>query len=271
MRYEKLVSTTPAELWRRIDLAHDRFAQLMAEVPDGLALPSSTWTARDLAGHLLTVARRYTRPGVRTSQGLADSPRSVDDLNASELAELDGTPKGDLLAALAEQLEAVRAAHPASDDCDLHDQFPFHGGVIVDRAAALSNLLGEFLVHGRDLATAARRPWPIEPLDARLILNGVMQIVPAYANRKATGELHLQLRVPGARRWALCFAEGRVTSRPAQDSDRPDVVLRAPADVLMLALYSRLTPAEGTRRGMVPIGGRRPWRIVRLPGLLEAP
>jgi hypothetical protein len=143
--------------------------------------------------------------------------------------------------------------------------------VIIDRAAALSNLLAEFLIHGRDLARAAGRPWPIEQVDARLILNGVLQIVPAYANRKATGQLHLQLRVPGARRWTLSFARGSATSWPAQDRDRPDVVLRAPADVLMLALYSRLTPVHGVRRGMLPVGGRRPWRITRLPGLLEAP
>lgn len=271
VRYAKFVSTTPAELWQRIELAHGRFAELVAAVPDELAMPSSTWTARDLAGHLLTVARRYTRPGIRTSEGLAGSPRAVDALNASELAELAGTPKAELLAALASQLTAVRAAHPADADGDLHEQFPFHGGVLIDRAGALSNLLAEFLIHGRDLAQAAHRPWPIEAVDARLILNGVLQIVPAYANRKARGALHVQLRVPGAQRWTLSIAGGSATSRPAQDGDRPDVVLHAPADVLTLALYARVTPAQAARRGMLPIGGRRPWRIVRLPRLLEAP
>lgn len=143
--------------------------------------------------------------------------------------------------------------------------------MVIDTAAGLSNLLAEFLVHGWDVASAAGRRWPIEERDAALILNGVMQLVPAYARGDATDSLRVVLRVPDAARWLLDFDGGRCESRPARAGEKADVVVRAPARTLMLALYSRLSLTASMRGGLLVAGGRRPWLVTRLPRLVHKP
>jgi uncharacterized protein (TIGR03083 family) len=268
--YRYLTATDAAELLGRVAAARDRFVALAGSVDPSLQPAGSTWTARDITGHLLTVLRRYTRRDRSSTEGLADSPREVDRLNAVQLAALGDTPRDALLADLVAESNLLLGAFPP-DSVDLHTRYPFHGGVTVDLAAGFGNLVGEFSIHGRDLALAAGRPWPIEERDAVLILNGVMQIIPAYARRSATQPLRVRLDIRTAAPWLLDFAGGSLTSRAAEPGEPVDVVLRAPAQTLVLSLYSRLSTLAAARAGMLVVGGRRPWRIVRLSRLVEKP
>ena len=154
---------------------------------------------------------------------------------------------------------------------DLHVRYPFHGGVFIDAAGGLSNLVGEFLIHGYDIARAAGRPWAIEARDALLIMNGVLQISPAYAEPGATGPLKICLRSRGAADWVLDFNGGRLDSRAAAPGEAADVVMRAPAETLLLVFYSRIGTLASLRGGMLVTGGRRPWRIATLAKHLQKP
>lgn len=268
--YELFTSTSAEELLERGTQAESRFRRLARDVPADLQLAGSAWTVRDVVAHLVTVARRYTRRDPDSTDGLGETPREVDRINAEELAALGDASRDELLTELEAELETLRIMYPP-EQLDLHRTFPFHGGVCIDAAAAQSNLIGEFTIHGRDIAQAAHRPWQIEPRDAVLVLNGVMQILPAYVNRSATSSLSIALRVPGANPWKLQFHDGTLTST-ARNDDKPfDVVLRVPPVTLMLALYQRLTPLQAMRGGMLVVGGRKPWRIANLTKLLEQP
>jgi hypothetical protein len=218
---------------------------------------------------MLTVARRYSRRDRRSREGLGASPREVDRLNAVELAALGEATRDQILADLDAETAALVGGFAAATD--LHQRFPFHGGVEIDFAAGVGNLLAELCIHGRDVAVAAARPWRIEERDAVLILNGVMQIIPAYAVRSARTSLRLRLAVPGAEPWVLDFADGALESRAATPGEPCDVVLRCPAETLVLTLYARLSPPRALLHGMRLRGGRRPWRIARLPRLLQKP
>lgn len=267
--YERLVATDAHELWSRIDEAESRFRELVRGVEETLPVRGSTWTVRDVTGHLVTVLRRYINRVVAETGGLAATPRGVDQLNADELAALSGT-RDELLADLAMEMKTVRELF-GPDRVDLHATVPFHAGATVDIAAALANLIGEFLIHGWDVARSAGRSWSIGELDARLVLNGVLQIAPSYVKRDGTGSLAVRLDLPDAHPWLLSIARGAAVSRRWQPDDQVDAVLRAPAATMLLAMYSRIGIGTATRRGLRIAGGRRPWRARLLTSLLERP
>lgn len=264
-RYELFIATDAAELWARIEADAQRFFDLVRSVPPDLPLKDSSWTTREVVGHLLTVIRRYTQ-----GPTLGETPRDVDRINDEELAALGSVPCAELLDQLERELKLARELYPP-EGLDLHMKVSFHGGVQIDFTAALSNVIGELLVHGLDLAAAAGRPWSLDDRDALLILNGVLQILPAYAVRATHHSLRVRLSVPGGRPWLLDFDRGELTSAPADEGAPSDVVIRVPAPTLALTLYSRLSTAAAVRGGMRVVGGRRPWRIARLPRLVERP
>ena len=268
--YTHFVTLDAQELWDRIDEAQARFTALVESAGPYLMAAGSTWTARDVVGHILTVARRYTERDITSTEGLGDSPRAVDAINRAELLALEGLDMEDLLAQLESQMKTVRAALPP-DSTDLDQRFPFHGGVSIDSAGGLSNLIGEFLVHGRDLARSAQRRWKIDARDALLIINGVLQVLPGYAEPAATDSLKVCLRTSGAADWMLAFEHGKLDSRPAMSREVADVVLKAPPETLLLVLYSRIGTAASIRRGLLVAGGRRPWRIAHLSKHLQQP
>jgi hypothetical protein len=58
--------------------------------------------------------------------------------------------------------------------------------------------------------------------------------------------------------------DGTSEMRPRQPTDRPDAVLRAPASTMMRMLMGRIGPVTATRRGLRVVGGRRPWKVMKL-------
>jgi uncharacterized protein (TIGR03083 family) len=268
--YEQFVATDTEELWSRIDAAQERFIALVRTVGPSVVGTGTTWSARDVVAHVLTVTERYTNRDITSTDGLGATPREVDVINDRELRALDGVELEDLIGRLEAQMVRVKSAF-APATLDLHVRFPFHGGVTIDAAGGLSNIIGEFLVHGYDLAAAAGRRWEIAPRDALLIINGVVQLLPAYAEPSARGRLDLMWRLPGASDWILAFDDGKATSRRALAGERADVIMSAPPETLLLFMYQRVGQLAAVRRGLKVVGGRRPWRVVKLQKFLQKP
>jgi uncharacterized protein (TIGR03083 family) len=268
--YERFVRTDGEELWERIDASQERFIELVRSIGPDVVGTGTTWSARDVVAHVLTVGERYTNRDVTSTDGLGETPREVDVINERELRALDGVPMDALIDRLEAQMARVKASF-TPEQLDLHMRFPFHGGVTIDGAGAMSNLVGEFLIHGNDLARAAARPWRIDSRDALLIINGILQLLPAYAEPSARGRLDLMWRLPGAADWILAFDNGTATSRPADVGEKVDVILTAPPETLLLFMYQRLGPVAALRGGLRVAGGRKPWRIAKLQKFLQKP
>lgn len=268
--YQRFIATEGEELWRRIDAAQERFISLVRSVGPDVVGAGTTWTSRDVVAHILTVARRYTNRDIMSTDGLGATPREVDLINDRELRELDGVQMGDLIPELVSQMKRVRVAF-APEQLDLHQRFPFHGNTTIDAAGGMANFIGEFMVHGHDLARGAGRPWRIDSRDALLVINAIMQLTSAYAEPTATGTLDLQFRVPGAANWMLAFDNGKIDSRPADVGEPADVVLTSPPETLLLFFYQRLGQVGAVRHGLRVAGGRRPWRIAKLQKFLQKP
>ncbi|SHM94266.1 maleylpyruvate isomerase N-terminal domain-containing protein [Cryptosporangium aurantiacum] len=148
--------------------AHERFVALVRSVDPAAAVRTvpacPDWSVAELAAHVLTVYRRALGDRRRSA-----TPEETATLNAQCLAEV---PERDL-AALADLLDADGPASFAvlrSFPGDL--SFRFHGGTRTTVTPVSAVILGEVLIHGRDLAEATGDDWVIPADEASLVLRG---------------------------------------------------------------------------------------------------
>ncbi len=264
-----LVDTTRGELRDRIAQALARFDRL-ARTADPLAqLPGSSWTAQQAVAHVLTIVQRYLRLRQGDSR-LADQPRELNVINQSELeAAMAPIPK------LADQIRPLAPELDALFDiiADEGPVLPFHCGAHVDGNTWQTNWLGELLMHGRDIARAAKVTWELPERDMLLIARGLMQIAPAYVLNTIppNTDICVAIDVPEARPYLIHIHNGIAELRVRRPSDRPHAVLRVPASTLTQLLYQRIGQFTAARLSLRVVGGRRPWLALKLVSCFEAP
>jgi uncharacterized protein (TIGR03083 family) len=266
MSTNDFLTTTSAHVHERIDEAHRRFAGLVADVDPDLAVGG--WTVAQVAGHLVNVTNRYND---FAPSRLASDPRGVDVINDQELEPLVGADVADLLARLDEELERFRSAWGPGAGLPLDMPIPFHGGGKIDVQSALTNMMGELLIHGFDVAAAADRPWPIDEGDGALLVAFASQILPAYVRASNEEHLVLHIEVPGVEPWALEVDGRSATSRPPSGDDRPAVRLEGSAAAMALVFYGRIDAEEASQRGLRATAGWSSAGAALIPALFEAP
>jgi len=264
-----LVDATRYELRDRIAQALARFDRLARSADPLAQLPGSTWTAQQAVAHVLTIALRYLHEQQGDSRLVAD-PRELNVLNQNEL-EAALAPVSEL----ADQIQAVAPELDALFDTVANEGpvLPFHCGAHVDGVTWQTNWLGELLLHGRDIARAAKAPWELPERDMLLIARGLMQIAPAYVRSTIPSDTDIcvAINTPGARPYLIHIHDGIGEVRVRRPNDRPDAVLRLPASTLTQLLYQRIGQLTAARRGLRVVGGRRPWRAFKLMSCFEAP
>jgi len=252
-----------------IDRLAERFAALVTAVPDPAApIPDSEWTVRDATAHVVSVARRYI-DGPEGRGTWVPDPRDLAALNDTQIGALADLDMAELaarlrrdLTALAAQLRTYGTAPPS---------FTFHGGEPVAADVALGILLGELVVHGWDIARAVAHPWPIDPGDVELILDGVEPILPGWVDHERAGDLsatfEVRLRGGRTRRWS--FRNGRLDTTPT--AGRPDVHISVDPVALLLVFYRRQSQWHHIARGRMLAWGRRPWLAFTLATRFHTP
>ena len=246
-----------------LDRAADRFRELAvaAHYPNA-KVPGSDWTIHEVTAHVASVVNRYA-DGPEGRGTWAERPpdlaginqRSIEALGAAGMAELGAKIDRDL-SALVAQIRAYGDRPPS---------FHFHGG-----AEVLAHLVNELLVHGWDIARAVGRPWPLDPADVELVIEGVEPILPGWVDPEKAGRLTatylLRLRGQGTHVWS--FRDGRL--RIGSDR-RPDVTISADPVALLLVLYKRRPQWPAIARGRLLAWGRRPWLAFSLAGRFHQP
>jgi uncharacterized protein (TIGR03083 family) len=166
-----------------VEVAASQAADLVRSLPDPRRrVPGLDWTVGQTAAHLVAAARFYPRYAtgqvapeatIDLAEGNLDRIAQVGDHGLAELADLLVAETQRLLELTAELAPDHRVA--------------FHGGTILDLSAQTGILLGEYLIHGLDLARSARRPWPIDPGHARLVIAGATALLPRYVDPTPPG------------------------------------------------------------------------------------
>jgi uncharacterized protein (TIGR03083 family) len=254
-----------------VDLAADRFATLVTGAPDP-AVPVAAapgWTVRDVAAHLVTVTVRYA-DGPEGRGVWTKTPADLPALNHDQLAALGTATVGELAARLRQQVTAVLAQIEGYGN-DM-PSFRFHGGGRVRADIALGILLGELVVHGRDAARALRRPWPIDPGHAALVIEGLSPVLPGWVRpervRGLTAGFEIRLRGRDSHVWA--FRDGRLQVNP-RNPGRIDVRVSADPAAFLLVCYRREPQWKHIAAGRMLAWGRRPWLALTLPSRFHKP
>jgi hypothetical protein len=269
--YVALVDTTREELRDRIGRARDRFDLLIRTADPHARVPNLDWTVHQVIAHMLSVAHRYQAVAEGRDFRRATYARELDEINRAELDALMAP-----IPEIADQLNDLASVMDALfDTCSKDRVYELHCGAFADGITAQTNWLGELILHGRDVARAIRAPWEIEERDMLLIARGLMQYGEGRgylrAGLPAGADVCVALKLPGARPYVMHIHDGVVEMHERQPDDRPDAVLRTPASTLCDMIYQRIGPVTAARRGLMIVGGRRPWKALKLQSYLERP
>jgi uncharacterized protein (TIGR03083 family) len=255
-----------------------RTAGLIRRVPNASApVPGLAWDVAETAAHMVGELKHYT--GFVTG---ARSAREHMDLEATEQ-----TPSGRTALANSKQLEefterdlsrlADMLVGAADDFIAAAAQRPPSEGVLTSTGLTMTvptmttALLGEQLIHGLDIARAAGLPWEISPDDARLVIAGVMAMVPDYVDRQRAAGLHVsyELRFRGGPRYRLAIDDGRaVVSEPGP---KVDCWISADPVAFLLVGYGRTGQWGQILRGKIVAAGRKPWLGLKFARLITGP
>lgn len=257
-----------------------RTRDLAAGITDG-ARPTAglAWTLGETAAHIVVGARAFADslagdldgwcPRRSATPGGAGRLRTVMASTLAAEPECDRLVLGRLIVDSVDHFLAVSAR--LSPDHVVAT--PWYGaGTSLTLRAVTSLLLGEQLVHGRDLAVTLHRPWPISSRDALLVVPAITAMMPRTVRVERTRHLDLTVAIHlrGGPAFAVRVVRGSVGLSPLA-ARRPDCHLWVRPVAFLLVGYGRITPLAAMAGGGAVAYGRRPWLGLRLRSLFHDP
>ena len=252
----------------RIGVAADALTGLVNRAPDlGTTVPATpAWTVADVFAHVAAEVPRYRDDALGTGTRVADAA----DLAAENIALVSSLPKDPQLVATQLRADLADLEKTLIAFGEEQPDVVFDGGTTVPADVAAGALLGEFLVHGHDIATATGQPWVIDPEDVPPVVEALVAILPGWIDPSAgdlTGTYDLRV---GEAQHLLVFTDGDLEVDPGTNR-RIDVHLSMKPAPGLLALYKRRGPVRMVLRGEVRAWGRKPWLARRFASMFHAP
>ena len=235
----------------------ERYAELVENVPDtSTAIPGSEWTVRDAAVHLAGANHRLVALASGEASTVPTVEKHVLDARARKLiAENPETDGKKLAEQIREGLERVMAATALLPG----DQpISYHAGLRLNLAELVSLYLGEYLLHGYDIAVAVRAPWPIDPGDAALAVCGFRTCYSAiFCPATAAGlDATYRLDTTGTDPFVVRISIATYTE-PAT-TGAVDCVISADPVTALLVMSGRLSQWAAIALGRLSFSGDRP-------------
>jgi uncharacterized protein (TIGR03083 family) len=247
-----------------------RVVELLRGATDGAAPVSDRWTVRDAAAHLVGGTALYRELAL-------GAPSPVPVLTPDALAHFNDERIADV-AASGPALLGEHLAHEVAGFVAATDGRPggqpvcWHGRIPVDLAQLTCVLLGEYVVHGYDLATALDAPWPVDPGHAALVLHGYGPLQ-AHSTDPVTAAGHTAaygIDLGGDARSTVRFTDGAVTVTPGAPGPVDCEIGSDPVTFLLVGT-GRLSQWAAVALGLLRAGGPRPelatgfGRLFRFP------
>lgn len=240
-----------------LQITVERYAGLVETQADtSTPIPGSEWSVRDAAVHVAGGNHRHI--AYATGEGPTAptlDKESFDSRVRSQLAanpETDPKKLADQIREGFAQLMAVTATLPADQP------IAYHAGLRPNLAQLACVLLGEYLLHGYDTATATGTPWPIDPELAALAVGAYRLAYPLTFNPQAAAGLQATYRidVPGTDPFFVCIDAGTYAEPVAPPS--VDCAISADAVTALLVQTGRLSQWPAIALGRLTFSGRRP-------------
>jgi putative sterol carrier protein len=252
-----------AALWRRVD------------TPDA-PVPGLRWTAAETAAHVVGDLRDYAQALTRHANGYLthinpqpESPsRRSEIVNARHLAEVTERAMDRLADMLEETADNYLAVAGAANTAA---SIPTPNGLVISPSTMTCLLLGEQLVHGLDIARAAKAAWAIDRGDAVLVLPGALTVMPEYLRPARAADLRVsfELRIRAASSYRMTIDNGSAVVTAA--GEKVDCTITADPVAFLLLGYGRIGQWNPTFRGKLRAGGRKPWLAMKFGTLFYSP
>ncbi|MGH2694039.1 MAG: maleylpyruvate isomerase family mycothiol-dependent enzyme [Actinomycetota bacterium] len=251
-----------------IDELSARVAGMIRTAPDPSAPAVGEWSLEELAAHLAAMSelQRAYAAGEGSPVASFDGLAAFNEERLREYVS-DGLP------ALADRIEAgmkqtVEELRGAGADRVV----PWIAGLEITTGELAGVIVGEFLVHGHDVARAVGAPWRIDPAHANVVFEAVAPLMPRYVDEEAARGFSgvFDLRMRGGSRRHLVFENGGLTIEEP-GARRVDCHISADPVAFLLVGYGRIGPLAPALTGKMVAWGRRPWLGFKLPRLLKQP
>jgi hypothetical protein len=227
------------------------------------------WTVADAFVHVAAEVPRYEHDAL----GVGKRAATPEALARENLHAIRNLTKDDLPGTAARMLDDLRSLEGTIRGFENEPPTViFDGGAPVPADVAVGSLLGEFVIHGDDIARAIGAPWSIDPLTVPSIVEALNAILPGWvhAERARHHTATYELRLRGLESHYYEFTDGRLTIDSPHHRP-PDLrIVGRPGDAL-LAMYSRRSPLAQLVTGRVVAYGRRPWLAARFATLFHPP
>lgn len=251
-----------------LQAAARRASALVGSLPDPQApVPDLDWTVGQTAAHMVAAPRSFQL--YNTGQA---SPEDTVDLSVGNLERIRQVGSQDLTELANLLVEETDRYLQRTADLPADHRVPFYGETTVSLAAQTGILLGESVVHGRDLARSAGRPWRIDPADALLVVEAITAVMPRYLNPDTARGVRVayDIHLRGGPRFVFRVAGNAATV--AHDTHDPvDCRISADPVAFLLVAYGRQPLWRPVLLGKMTAWGRRPWRAFGLKRLVVNP
>jgi uncharacterized protein (TIGR03083 family) len=247
----------------------ERMATLLRAVPDPtLIARPTTWTIAETAVHVLSELEDHVTYAESASRPeLPDGP-AWQRGRAANAEQLERTPERDLPVLAAQLRPAAERAVAALSDVQ---QVWSTNALLWSGEQTLQILLGEQLVHGRDIARAAGLEWRIDPAEALLVAQGAISILPDYLKPAGNPQrrMSFEIRLRGGAAYRLEISGDNATV--GAGGGRVDCVISADPVAFLEVGYGRANPLVAALTGKLVAKGRKPWLGVAFGKLFAAP
>lgn len=218
--------------------------------------PGLRWSVRDVAAHLVGATALYVElaAGAASPVG-AITPEVLGEFNAQRIADVADNDPDQLAKSMTDTVSRFLDASGRFPDEPVH----WHAGIALNTTQLTCVLLGEYLLHGLDVATATGAPWPIDPRHSALVLYGYGPVLPACVDAVTsvghTAGYLLELGIAG--RLAVRFTNGTPTVGPADDAPY-DCTITADPTAFLLVSTGRMHQSTAIALSLISAGGARP-------------
>jgi hypothetical protein len=288
MREGSMTASVSEQQWEAVResvrMTAGRFCELVSSIPDPGARVTANWSVADTTAHVTTVsflnttllqaaAMPFDMPNL-TEAIAATTIEGVHGLNEQVMSHFTERDTDQLLGTLGYHIDLMLTASRSRDPAET---FSWLGGARVPLAGMFAHLVNELLIHGNDIASAAKVPWAMPAEDAGLFFDlfyvGLASGNPGRlldgSKRPLKRRIAVEFRSAHTNPVTFVVRDGTLAVEPVGPG--ADAKVRFDPAALNMMMFGRISRSRAILTRKIIIGGRRPWlmpaflRTVRLP------